>query len=258
MKRLCLVVLAASLVGGILIAQQQPPRGPDGGTFTSVGGVALLPIPRKPFSANTRIDWTHTLEDGTVITKHLDGHLARDSEGRMYREGRTFAEDSGGQSQLLTIVLFDPVAKTHTICVVATRHCRVMDYQAVTSFTPLPTGWFANQTQYLSREDFGTNDIQGLHVIGTRETITINPGVVGNNRPLVSTRDFWYSPDLETNLTVTRKDPREGTQVIRLLDISRSELPPEKFQIPAGYSVDDNRQGVQTSAPATASALGEP
>jgi hypothetical protein len=246
--RQCMVVFAASLFGScIVIPQQQPPRGPDGGTSTSVAGVVLLPIPDKPFSADTRIDWTETLEDGTVVTKHLDGHLARDEEGRMYREGRTFAEDSGGESRLETIVLFDPVAKTHTVCVVATHHCRVMGYQPVTSFAPIPTGWFDNQTRYLSRENLGTNVIQGLDVVGTRETVTINSGVQGNNRPLVSTRDFWYSPDLETNLSVTRKDPKEGTQVIQLLNISRSDLPPEKFQIPVGYSIENDQQGAQTA-----------
>ena len=59
-------------------------------------------------------------------------------------------------------------------------------------------------------------------MVGTRETLTINPGVAGNEQPLVSTREFWYSPDLLTNLAVTRKDPVEGLQVVRLRNVSRS------------------------------------
>ncbi len=56
----------------------------------------------------------------------------------------------------------------------------------------------------------GTDTIDGLNVVGTRETLTINAGVEGNSQPLSSTEEFWYSPDLEVNLSVTRKDPREA------------------------------------------------
>jgi hypothetical protein len=84
--------------------------------------------------------------------------------------------------------------------------------------------------------------IDDLNVVGTRETITINAGVLGNNKPLVSTREFWYSPDLQVNLSVLRKDPREGTQVIHVVDLSRTEPDPATFQVPAGYVVQDLRQ----------------
>lgn len=86
--------------------------------------------------------------------------------------------------------------------------------------------------------------IGGLNVVGTRETISINAGVVGNSQPLVSTREFWYSPDLQVNLAITRKDPREGTQVIRVGDSTRAEPDPSLFKVPAGFVV----QGAQPSA----------
>jgi hypothetical protein len=63
---------------------------------------------------------------------------------------------------------------------------------------------------------------------------------------VVTTREFWYSSDLEINLSVTRKDPREGTQVIQLVDLSRSEPDPSLFQVPADFTVADMRAGAKT------------
>ena len=83
--------------------------------------------------------------------------------------------------------------------------------------------------------------MDGLDVQGTRETTTVNPGVVGNERPLVTTREFWYAPAIQTNLAVTRRDPREGVQEIHLIDLSRAEPDPQQFQVPAGFTVEDMR-----------------
>jgi hypothetical protein len=82
--------------------------------------------------------------------------------------------------------------------------------------------------------------------VGTRETLTISAGAIGNNQPVVTTREFWYSSDLEINLSVTRKDPREGTQVLQLIDLSRSEPDPSLFQVPADFTVADARASAKT------------
>lgn len=88
-----------------------------------------------------------------------------------------------------------------------------------------------------------------VEVLGTRETTTIQAGVVGNSQPLVTTREFWYSPDLRVILAVTRKDPREGTRVIRGVDLSCSEPDPAMFQVPAGFVVPDLRRGSKKTEP---------
>ncbi|HEY6370048.1 MAG TPA: hypothetical protein VIX37_05685 [Candidatus Sulfotelmatobacter sp.] len=88
-----------------------------------------------------------------------------------------------------------------------------------------------------------------VEVLGTRETTTLKAGAVGNSQPLVTTREFWYSPDLQIILAVTRKDPREGTRVIRGVDLSRSEPDPAMFQVPAGFVVPDLRRGSKKTEP---------
>jgi hypothetical protein len=64
---------------------------------------------------------------------------------------------------------------------------------------------------------------------------------------MVSTREFWYSDELQTNLAVTRIDPREGKQVIRLFDISRAEPDSHLWDIPVGFTVRDMRASAHRS-----------
>ena len=240
-------LLALSLlVACTLFAQesQESSRGPDGGTQYFVDGISVLPVAGKPFSGRSSTEWTRTLADGTVVKTHLLTVVARDSQGRIHRERHHFVPlDSNEPSQLIEIKISDPITHTRTTCSAATRRCSVTGYHAPTAFTPRPVGEFDNGKRSLTRESLGADSMDGLNVVGTRETVTINPGVIGNSQPLVITREFWYSPDLQVNLSVTREDPREGTQAVRVQDVSRSEPDPAMFQVPAGYVVDSREPG---------------
>jgi hypothetical protein len=237
---LALIVIFAS--SALMVCAQEPLRAPDGGTSYHVSGVDLLAIPDKPFSARSRTDWTRILEDGSTVKVYLEANLARDTQGRMYRERVSFVpEGSNQKSRLNEIMLFDPQAQTRTTCSVSSHHCSITSYIPRTSFVPQPVGAFANGTRSLARENLGTDVMEDLNVVRTRETLTINAGTMGNERPLVTTREFWYSPEIETNILTIRKDPREGTQVVRLSAISRSEPDAKMFQVPEGYTVQDDR-----------------
>jgi hypothetical protein len=240
-----LALLAASLLFAFTLAAQdssEAVRGPDGGTRVHVEGIKILPITGKPFSGVDSVEWTRTLEDGTVMSTHLDAKMARDAQGRIYRERVSFVPaNSDEKSRIKETFLMDPIAHTRTVCNNATRRCEVTGYYERTSFTLMPVGPFDNGKRYLTRESLGSDMIDGLNVNGTRETITISPGVVGNSQNLVTTREFWYSPDLEINLSVTRKDPREGTQVIRVTNLSRGDPDGALFQVPANFVVEDHR-----------------
>jgi hypothetical protein len=237
-------LLAVSLLLTCTLAAQEsePLRGPDGGTHYRVDGIRVLPVTGRPFSGRSTTEWTRGLEDGSVVTTHLYAMVARDSQGRIYRERRHFVPaNSNEQPRLEAIILFDPAAHTRTACEIAARRCIVTGYRAPTSFTPVTAGPFDNGKRELSRESLGSDVVDGFNVVGTRETISINAGVVGNSQPLVTTREFWYSPDLQVNLSITRKDPREGTQVIRVMDVTHSEPDPAMFQIPTGFVVETPR-----------------
>lgn len=242
MMRRALISLAGIVLIAVGLAAQEPSRGPDGGTSTRVSGVELLAIPGKPFSAKTTTEWTRTLADGSTITTRLEANLARDSRGRIYRERRTFVPaNSDRQAPLNEIHIYDPLTRTQILCSVRAMDCVLSDYYPRTFFETPVTGLNSAGTRSLTRESIGSDTIEGLYVAGIRETTIINAGVLGNEQPLVSTREFWFSEELQTNLAVTRNDPREGRQVIRLSNVSRAEPDPHLFEIPIGYTVRDAR-----------------
>jgi hypothetical protein len=249
LRALLLLLVGSALLACSVTAQEssEPSRGPDGGTRVHVDGIQVLPVAGKPFSGKDSIDWTRTLEDGSVVTTHLTAIVARDSQGRIRRERVTFVPaNSSEPSKPVEMIVSDPAEHTRTTCIIASRHCTVTDYHTPLKFSPLPAGSLDNGKRFLARESLGSNVIDDLNVVGTRETLTINAGVIGNNQPVVTTREFWYSSDLEINLSVTRKDPREGTQVIQLIELSRDEPDAALFRVPSDFVIEDQRTDART------------
>lgn len=246
--KFCALLAVSLLFACTLVAQESEElsRGPDGGTQYFVDGISVLPVAGKPFMGRSTTEWTRTLADGTVVKTQLSTVVARDSQGRIRREKHHFVPvDSNEESKLIETKISDPITHTRTTCSAATHRCSVTRYHAPTSFTPRPPGEFDNGKRNLTRENLGSDSMDGLNVVGTRETITINAGVIGNSQPLVATREFWYSPDLQVNLAVTRQDPRDGTEAVRVQDVSRSEPDPVMFQVPSGYVIEDLRGPAQ-------------
>lgn len=220
---------------------QESRRAPDGRMSVRIPGVDILPIPGRPFSAGSTIEWIRMLPDGSTVRRHLTSNMARDSSGRVYRESHHFAPDETGPSPLYETVVYDPGLATATACTVATKHCVVTKFRVRTQFVLAPVGPFRNGTGMLTRDSLGADTMQDLPVTGTRETTTIFAGAEGNSQALVSTKEFWYSGDLQTNLAITRNDPSDGQQVIRLNSLSRSEPEASVFAVPIGYTVVDTR-----------------
>ena len=81
----------------------------------------------------------------------------------------------------------------------------------------------------------GSKIIDGLECTGTRETRTFNPGAFGNDKPVVVIKEIWYSPQLQFNLSVTRLDPRNGTQKLDVIDLKLGDPGTEWFVLPDGY-----------------------
>lgn len=61
-----------------------------------------------------------------------------------------------------------------------------------------------------SQEQLGEKNIEGLIVTGRRFTNTIPIGAQGNDRPLVSTTESWFSSELKVMVLSTSSDPRQG------------------------------------------------
>ena len=240
--RFFFLLVQCALLAGVVLAQNSPGTflGREGSADVSIHGIKVPSVAGKPFSGADSIDWTRTLEDGSVLATHQDAKLARDREGRVYRERVTrFPANSDQKSRVKAIIIMDPVAHTRTECVIAVRRCEVGDFHGLRPPAPLPDGSFSSDKGNVVRESLGSDTIDGIEVVGTRETSTTNVGVVGNTEPLTTIDEYWYSPDLEVNLSITRKDPREGTLVIHVVDLARSDPDPSLFRVPANFRVED-------------------
>lgn len=115
------------------------------------------------------------------------------------------------------------------------------------------------QTPLLPREGGTTTalpskDIDGLKVTGERTTWTIEAGKIGNEKPIVSTREVWRSPDLMLTVQSRDADPRSGEQNYRLEKIKRGEPDPALMKPPADFSEGPRRSArPAASAPSRAS-----
>ena len=98
------------------------------------------------------------------------------------------------------------------------------------------------------KEDLGTQTINGLPATGTRVTRTIPAGAMGNAQAIQIVRETWVSSDLKVPVMVKTSDPRFGTTVTQLTNVTRSEPDATLFQTPAGYTSSQGH-GMRMGAP---------
>ena len=166
--------------------------------------------------------------------------MVRDSQGRTYQERRTLVpEGSSRGSQVFRIEISSPVTHTKYFCDPSLRECELRSYNMPVTEPVVPAGEIANGTRYLSRASLGTKTMEGVETIGTRETITIQTGIIGNSAPVDSTKEFWYSPKLGLNLQVLRLDPLHGDQLFNVTDLKLAEPDARLFVLPPGCKVVD-------------------
>lgn len=103
-------------------------------------------------------------------------------------------------------------------------------------------------------EDLGSQMINGVTAQGTRTTLTIPAGQIGNDRPIQTVNERWFSSDLQMLVKSSNSDPRFGETTYQLTNISRVAPDPSLFQIPADYTIVDDKPGtfnMQVSKPTT-------
>jgi len=89
----------------------------------------------------------------------------------------------------------------------------------------------------VTRTTLPAQSIAGVNAEGVRTTITIPAGTQGNDKPLVSVREVWTSPDLKIVLLETSDDPRDGSRKTEVNSLTPGEPNPTLFQVPQGYTV---------------------
>jgi len=164
----------------------------------------------------------------------------RDGVGRTYR-GRQLKTPGNSAREPRTIVtITDPIQHVQYVCT-PVRVCRKMAYRLPPNLRqrrPLDPKTMPD----LTVEDLGPSNIGGVEVLGTRITRLLPEGVVGNDRPITTLEERWYSNQLDVDVQVKRSDPRTGTHTTTLTEVSLGEPDSKYFQIPEGYRVEDRQQ----------------
>ncbi len=86
-------------------------------------------------------------------------------------------------------------------------------------------------------ESLGTKMIEGVQAEGTRMVMTIEAGAIGNELPIETTYEKWYSKGLDMIVYSRNYDPRYGEKIYRIINIDRSEPDISLFKIPSDYKI---------------------
>jgi len=235
MRTPVLLGLSLSLVfsGSWVIAQS---HSSDGSLRTHIEGINIPSIPNAPFTAKVAVTWDQPLVGGGTVSRKYYTQVARDSQGRVRRETRSFvAANSSAEPPLRTFTILDPIGATRTTCTQSTMTCTTTEFHPSLSLGIEQDDAFASDGKNLKRVSLGEQTIDELPVKGTREVMTTSAGSNGSNRVVVSNRELWYSPDLQMDLSVVRDNPQMGQVTLNVTDLVRGEPDSSLFTIPSGY-----------------------
>lgn len=223
-----------------------------------------------PFSGKQVTEETQALADGNKIHHTISSQFYRDGQGRT-RVERTFSAvgpwSSGEPKTHVTIhdpvagvtYLLNPEAQTYSKlprnappplpdpaavqmkfrAEAKSRGANVVFSTGGIAGGIVQTATVASQEQP-APQDLGTKQIQGLQCKGTRTTVTIPAGSIGNDLAISIVDERWVSSDLGMVIESTHTDPRMGDVSVHFENISRAEPDSSLFQPPAGYTEDAN------------------
>jgi TonB family protein len=196
-------------------------------------GLHIPAVPRLPFTAKVELETVSELQDGTQVTHKTYNLDARDSAGRTRNEMRNWINADGDEPRLARIELYDPATRTRTDLFPLTKLAR----QWVVGMAVQPTPAAAGTKPGTTREEIGTDTMEGLPVKGVRVTQVYAAGAMGNDRPLTIVTEYWHAAEIRLNLLTKRTDPRYGVQTVRVKELDRQEPDPALFAIEDEYKV---------------------
>jgi len=239
-------ILVAGLLAAAVGAQAQPPaRGVPPWRFVGAEPGRSGPVVKgASFSADITTETTMVLQDGNHIHQVAKLRYYRDSEGRTRREQSLNSLGALASNTHLPPVIFisDPVAGVNYALSPASKTAS----RSVTGGRgPLGRGERmrggpppADRQQNTRTESLGSKTVEGLTAEGTRTTVTIPAGQEGNEQPMQTVTESWYSPDLQIVVLFKRSDPRTGETVTRYTNIVRAEPAHNLFEVPSDYQIE--------------------
>jgi hypothetical protein len=250
------IAIAQSGGGAVFVAQS--PRG-EAGLLSVEPFESARPVLNAPYTADAVTEVTQVLADGNRIEHQTSVVVARDSRGRIRREHQAlFFGGVTAQREVPLVTISDPSSGTHVTLDPEQRAAHRMSTGGAmkpgagefrtridSSFPGRPVGAAVARSARIAEagadvrtEELGVRDIEGVKAEGTRTTMTIPAGRIGNQAPIEVVSERWYSRDLQVVVMTRRSDPRFGETIYRLTNIVRGEPSPELFEVPQGYRVE--------------------
>jgi hypothetical protein len=197
------------------------------------------PVTGHPVSGRETRRTTQTLMDGTQVNRDEVSYFYRNSAGAMRAEGPN------------NILIVDPIAHMHYdlspkkktymqstvsdpinfVSIAAFGNSTHSDITGGYKTSPSP------QVQAGATEDIGKQMVNGVMATGSRITITIPAGAIGNNRDIKVVNERWYSDDLQVLVKSVNTDPRFGVNIYELTDIKQTEPDISLFKPPSDYTL---------------------
>jgi hypothetical protein len=216
----------------------EPPPGQIAADAIALGSFNPGPVVKgAPYSAEATTELIQTFADGNRIVRRTSALLYRDSRGRIRRE--VALGDVAGivvaGNPIRIITIHDPDSKTTHVFDPDRRFAQV-GTAAGGPPPPLTADSLQQVTQQAGateREDsLGIRTIEGLICEGIRRTTTIPAGAVGNERPITTVTERWFSRELQILVVSRISDPRFGETSYRVTKILRTEPPESLFEAP--------------------------
>jgi hypothetical protein len=230
------------------------------GTLVAFAGMLAEDPPAisgSPYSAVAVTQSTTTFTDGNRIVRTNTVRYFRDGQGRTRVERGVGGDGVGNASQSnLMIVITDPVGgelylvrpqnksvdaikMTSQVAAAQAAVRPPTDGQVPFGLLGINMGLGASlSTEAATNEtSLGQKVVNGVTATGTRVVRTFPVGVLGNEKPITSTIDEWFSADLGVPVQVTQKSSIGGEISLNLTQLVRGEPDSTLFAAPAGYTV---------------------
>ena len=223
-----------------------------------------------PYSAQGVTETNQTLGDGTHINRQETYTIYRDGEGRMRRESgdHVWISDPVANVSYILDTKLQTARKLGLSKDIAYKKMQLDQQQAAKlKAEGAATGpiWFSSgaaergmvlgavrtdgpmagggKTQGAPPkiESLGKQEMEGVEVEGSRTTMEIPQGQIGNDRALQVVDERWESPELHVTILAKHTDPMVGEHVERLTNVQRGEPDPSLFQVPAGFKMESDQ-----------------
>jgi hypothetical protein len=174
--------------------------------------------------------------DPGTNTVHHTGVATFVSEGDGRKETIVVHKSAGAAAPHVSVEAKDE-AKLKVAREIELKTAQQVHVSSAGAMTWVTTSDHASTAAASKKEDLGQRVIEGLTAKGTRTTIEIPAGAIGNEAPITVIGEEWVSVDLKVLVMTRHADPRTGETTYRLTGIVRGEPDPSLFEPPAGVSV---------------------